>query len=500
MRAGNALPTFNFDNSTERQGFPIPLLDGNLTSLHQRNKVLLTKIHTIIDGFTTSTKYEAADDNTTIGLVDTSGGEQKASSNNTNNVIDSTDAADGTIAPPKDFECAIFWLRIPKTASTTIANTFIRPLFKEGNFTSIELGSNSCITGVGGCATFWNGQHIAGTNHSLAPPYGRKRIQSEQTSKYNQRCFPSPEIDRTTFCHEYDSETSTLNFGPDRHDAELPSKVQAHFDAARITTHVGLDPSLFGWILPPNLMVFSTFRDPLERIFSAFHYGIQFGGGRPGSVDKCNLPGANGPVEWGKRVTKAREIAALENNTAPYQKLMRSYLEDCHLANNNTYVQFLDPDTKDVNVAKQNLEDYVIVGLQNKISETLIRWATIARRSCRGHKHYQRMKNVFDYVNNITADGEVQKFRESPRELNDAHEIARRRLSITQQSNDTDYHDESLNVNNKRETTGTNLISPDFNTLDEDLKETITRFTEEDQKVWKRALELYEMQREWGRQ
>ena len=124
-------------------------------------------------------------------------------------------------------------------------------------------------------------------SQSLAPPYGRKRTASENQSKYNQRCFPSAansEIRRETYCQEYDEKTSTMNFGPNRpqnpkrKNVKLPSKVQAHFDAgAKITTHVGLDPSLFGWVLPPNPMVFSTFRDPLERIFSAFHYGIQFG-------------------------------------------------------------------------------------------------------------------------------------------------------------------------------------------------------------------------------
>ena len=45
-------------------------------------------------------------------------------------------------------------------------------------------------------------------------------------------------------------------------------------------THVAIDTSLFGWVLPQTPMVFSTFRDPVDRLLSSFHYGIQFGGGK----------------------------------------------------------------------------------------------------------------------------------------------------------------------------------------------------------------------------
>lgn len=222
------------------------------------------------------------------------------------------------LAAPKDFDCAIFWLRMPKTASTTIAQTFIRPLFRRGNFTNIELGPNSCVTHVGGCAPYWNKQTSpmrgnmrergnmgmnrnresmnalrtggsrrlsSASNIQYVPPFGRKVPMSEQKSANNRRCFPSESnqnIGRTMQCHEYDPVTSTLNYGkrpPINGRKKQPSKVQGNFNAGpRITTHVGIDPSLFGWVLPPKPMVFSTFRDPLERIFSSFHYGIQFGG------------------------------------------------------------------------------------------------------------------------------------------------------------------------------------------------------------------------------
>ncbi|KAL7476818.1 hypothetical protein ACHAW6_002652 [Cyclotella cf. meneghiniana] len=428
------------------------------------------------------------------------------------------------LAPPKDFDCAIFWLRMPKTASTTIAQTFIRPLFRQGNFTNIEIGPNSCITGLGGCAQIWRQMMVrrrTGQNDmmselraSFAPRYGRKITAPEQASSYNQRCFPSVENlnhNRHTFCQEYDPNTSTLNFGPQRFQDDpnrkkerLPSKVQAHFDAGpRITTHVGIDPSLFGWILPPNPMVFSTFRDPIERLFSSFHYGIQFGGGRPGSVGKCDLPGAGSGKtvdrvkRWGEIVVKAREVATLQNNTAPYQDLLRKYLKTCECANDNAYVQFLDPDTKDVNVAIQNLEDYVIVGLQNEMGETLNRWVNITRRTCRAHKYFRRMETVFaNLFNDMTADGEVKKFRESKIRLDEAT----RRLSVVQHIINGQRTGEDAQKNNTHSSSSISLVAPDFNSLDDDLKEIITRYTAGDQKVWERVLVLYDAQREWGRQ
>lgn len=230
------------------------------------------------------------------------------------------------------------------------------------------------------------------------------------------------------------------------------------------------------------------------------------GGGKPGAVGKCNLPGVKGPVKdrverWGDKVVETREIATLQNNTAPYQNLLRLYLRTCHMANDNAYVQFLDPDTKNVDVAIQNLEDYVIVGLQNDMGETMTRWVNITRRSCRNHKHFTKMETVFaDIFAGMTADGEMKKFRESKITVDEAEEATQRRLSVAQQLLSGKGSEESAQSNNPQPTTGINLISPDFSTLDDDLKELITNFTAGDQKVWQRVLELYEMQREWGRQ
>ena len=439
------------------------------------------------------------------------------------------------VSQERKFDCAVFWLRMPKTASTTVAQTFIRPLFRQGNFTNIDIGPNSCITHVGGCAPFWQNQMAnkkggrlrnlsqqlqtqnSGDMHGLdsstnyVPPFGKKVVISDQQpGTINQRCFPSEEnqkINRPTLCQEYDPITSTLNFGvrPDRKKKRLPSVVQANFDAGpRITTHVGLDPSLFGWILPPNPMVFSTFRDPLERIFSSFHYGIQFGGGRPGAVGKCDLPGVGKiPIQdrvkkWEEKVVKTREIATLQNNTAPYQALLRKYLTTCEVAINNAYVQFLDPDTNDVDVALRNLEEYVIVGLQTDMGETLSRWVNITKQSCSGHKHFRKMERVFaDIFEGMTSDGEVKKFRESKISLNEVPE-SRRRLSLVRQIINTDEAVKNDSIQDEP-AYEISLISPDINSLDKDLKEMIIRYTSGDQVVWKRVLELYEIQRDWGR-
>jgi hypothetical protein len=214
----------------------------------------------------------------------------------------------------------------------------------------------------------------------------------------------------------------------------------------------------------------------------------------------------NAPVQervklWEEKVVKAREIATLQNNTVPYQNLLRQYLKTCEVAVDNAYVQFLDPDTKDVNVAIQNLEEYVIVGLQSEMGETLSRWVNITRRSCKSHEHFGKMEKVFTGIfDGMTEDGEVKKFRESKITLNEAVQ-AQRRLSVVQHiiNQDNEDEDEDVNVDHTKPSTGISLVSPDFNSLDDDLKDMISRFTAGDQKVWKRVLELYELQKDWGK-
>lgn len=384
---------------------------------------------------------------------------------------------------------------------------------------------------IGGGSTGRRLEEVANGDGILyVPPFGKKVPANQSSTKNtntNQRCFPSQvneEMKRQMFCHEYDPVTSTINYGlriePPGRKKKLPTTVTAQFNAGqRITTHVGLDPSLFGWILPPKPMVFSTFRDPLERIFSSFHYGIQFGGDRPGSVGKCDLPGVGKAnikdrvKKWERMVVQTREVATFQNDTGPYRELLRKYLTTCEVAVDNAYIQFLDPDTKDVDVAVRNLEDYVIVGLQNEMGETLRRWVNITRRSCRGHERFDRMEKVFsDITDAVTADGEVKKWRESKVTLNEGNETKTPRLlsAITnsQETINGSRHDSAADnenedvveeIDNTKSSAGINLISPDFNTLDDDLKEMIIRFTAGDQKVWERVLELFEMQRDWGR-
>jgi hypothetical protein len=223
---------------------------------------------------------------------------------------------------------------------------------------------------------------------------------------------------------------------------------------------------------------------------------------------KGDLPGVNkydlkSRVKmWEEMVVKTREIATLQNNTAPYQDLLRKYLNTCKVAVDNAYVQFLDPDTKDVNVAIQNLEDYVIVGLQNDMGESLSRWVNITKRSCKHHKHFKRLQKVYtDIFDGMTAEGEVKKFRESKITITDKAEAKGRRLSAVRNIINTDKIDaKDANSGNAESTTpGTSLVSPDFNSLDEDLKAMITKFTAGDQKVWERVIQLYEIQKEWGR-
>lgn len=97
-----------------------------------------------------------------------------------------------------------------------------------------------------------------------------------------------------------------------------------------LKTHVGLDPSLFGWVLPPRPLVFSTFREPLARFLSGFGYGMTLGAGRPGEVRICELPMEESfdtwkeeREHWERRVVETRKVATARNDTRPYQRLLR---------------------------------------------------------------------------------------------------------------------------------------------------------------------------------
>ncbi|KAL7473015.1 hypothetical protein ACHAXS_013404 [Conticribra weissflogii] len=323
-----------------------------------------------------------------------------------------------------------------------------------------------------------------------------------------QRCFPqSP--GPTLHCYEYDPRTSTMNFGPHRRNPKqmqqrlqrmknpnlplkyippVPSLQTANYDySPSLKTHVGLDPTLFGWILPENPMVFSTFRDPIERLLSSFHYGIQFGGGRPGEVGKCMLPGVEKLEDWQARVVEARKaVDPSRNDTTVYQNVLREYLTECKAAADNAYVQFLDPNTKNVDVALENLEKYVIVGLQTNVEESLERWMNITLRSCRGRPQFPIIKDRLRKEYQVQAG---KKWRAS-----DLLTDSDLKLDGTPKNNDHHKHEKD----GEGEEPTVKLASPKFENFDEDLQRLILEYTSGDAIIFKRVLEMYEEQRHWG--
>ena len=418
--------------------------------------------------------------------------------------------------PKPHFDCAINWLRLPKTASTSVTQSFIQPMSKAGRFTNTELGPNSCIEGVGGCAPYWKGKHWDTTTITRkftpnttdmgdlipAPKY----IGSNNST----RCYPmagpgAPKI----MCSEYDARTMIMNFGPHRRPPKtgasstkkhMPTQLQAKFDIGPMfATHVGLDPSLFGWIMPKHPMVFSTFREPVERLLSSFHYGIQFGGGRPGEVGRCDLPGAGAGKErvnrWNAIVVKAREIATLQHNWTEYQSLLRIYLDTCSMAADNAYVQFLDPYSKDVKRAISNLETYVIVGLQTDLDNTMKRWINITKDSCLRHPHYHDIDGrvLQKILDDMQRNGGFDRKRESTVELKQSHGQNQNGIRRGLMEDGLDATEVT-----PQPTKDIKLTSPDVTKFDDDLQQLIHKLTKGDAIVYQRVLELYEEQRYWG--
>ena len=209
---------------------------------------------------------------------------------------------------PNSYQCALVWLRLPKTASTTVIRRFINPLVNSARLNLAEMGPNTCLTHVGGCTRFWKGWS---TNTSqwegidvqpFAPPYGLPSYDGGKVGDdmiTNQRCFPDSNEDKKVrfYCWEFDRNHSTIFYGPHRKGKKRKTRngktkkvlmvgrndtfTTAEFDLyPSLHSHVAIDTSLFGWVLPQTPMVFSTFRDPVDRLISSFHYGIQYGGGK----------------------------------------------------------------------------------------------------------------------------------------------------------------------------------------------------------------------------
>jgi hypothetical protein len=402
--------------------------------------------------------------------------------------------------PPPSFQCSLVWLRLPKTASTTTAYQFVAPLAKAAEMTNTEIGYNTCISNVGGCAQFWGDK----SRPSLPnPPYVQLRAET------NQRCFPTTTDNNRTKsgirCYEFDAESSTMNFGPYRRSKNknqdplisvVPAIKQAQFNYSPIRAqHVGLDPSLFGWVLPQKPMVISTFRDPIDRLISSFHYGVNYGGGRPGEIKKtiCSYQdlGVSNLKEWQERVVRAREILTLRNEPKYYMLALRTYLNKCRAAVDNVYVQFLDPVTKDVDVALHHLNTYVIVGLQTDMEETLQRWKKIAFNSCNDHPKFQAIKDTLEESAHsvmhrpsiVQVDSQHNGKVVDPLQPEDDSEIA---------ADDTE---------NEGETAAeevVDLVKWRFRFFDDDVKRLMRQLTKHDEVIYKRVLEMYDEQRNWG--
>lgn len=374
---------------------------------------------------------------------------------------------------PTSYQCALVWLRLPKTASTTVVKTFVGPLVKAANFSNTGLGPNTCLSHPSGCTDLW-----------------QRRENQQKGGNNNQRCVLSSNVSVSKIrCWEYDHNHSTIHFGPHlrnpkegktkynkiRHDKTTAADfVTAKFDLhPYLRTHVAIDVSLLGWILPTRPMMFSTFRRPIDRLLSSFHYGIQFGGDLPGQVMKCALPGGADLHEWQSQVISARRVAALEKNLTFYQQALRDYLSVCRYAVDNVYVQFLDPRTKDVDVALQHLEKYFIVGMQSDLEQSLQRWSKIALWSCRDHPNANAILKALTDPNNVGAH-----FRES--------------TSLMKQKE----KDEGTN-NTENLFSSVELASPTIDELEPDLQQLIKILTVYDEIIFRRAEELYDEQGKW---
>ncbi|KAL7538435.1 hypothetical protein ACHAXR_008549 [Thalassiosira sp. AJA248-18] len=144
--------------------------------------------------------------------------------------------------------------------------------------------------------------------------------------------------------------------------------------------------------------------------------------------------------------------------------MLREYLTRCPKATNNSYSQFLDPLTKNLDVALDNLENHVIVGLQNDVEGTLQRWVNITLKACDGHPAYSTMSKTL--AQSIASIG------------------GKRLNSIP-----------STRVQDKDNVV---LSSPSIAQLDEELQHMIQGYIAEDELIYRRAVELYQEQRHFG--
>ena len=394
------------------------------------------------------------------------------------------------------FDCAINWVRIPKTASTSMHLAYMKPIQDAKLFASTYLVENSCVFEPGGCSTYWYDNNDTDVQHGNVSTTAASAAGDasyfgigQRTNRSNipnitnfGRCFPKVR----TFCYEYDQETHTMNFGPQskmiwtmktiKFDANnknetistipkslLTAKNEPYYITPTTSGHISLDTSLFGWILPHNPLIFAVFRGPLQRLISSFQYGISFGANRPGEVAKCDTGGE----KRRHQLLDAINLARTMNDTSKYQSMLKDYLTKCVDASHNAYTRFFDPLTKNVNVAMNHLESHrVIIGLQDKLEETLQRWINITLITCTDHPDFDKLNHT---------------------------------LTVSFEENGKKHVNENKLVLGSGNSTSTSSTSywPNIIEFDIDLQNLIRDCIKEDEVMYKRANELYEEQRDW---
>ena len=232
--------------------------------------------------------------------------------------------------------------------------------------------------------------------------------------------------------------------------------------------------------MPPNPLIFAVFRNPFQRLISSFHYGISFGANRPGKVAICGGVKSKGRRQ---RLLRAINLARMTNDTSVYQSMLREYLTNCIDASHNAYTRFFDPLTKNLKVAMNHLESYnVIVGLQDKLEETLQRWINITLTSCYDHPEFDKLKHAL--VTSFEINGKKR----------------RNENKLILGSGDNESGNNSTTASNNKETTTTSSSSsywPNVSEFDTDLQNLIRDCIKEDEVIFKRVNELYEEQRDW---
>ena len=185
---------------------------------------------------------------------------------NNNNVTTSNNHSSSSYHT-KSYNCSIVWVRIPKTASSTIYKQFMTPLSTW--FVNTYIGPQTCVSNPGGCLLHWNAT-------TLSTPINYNS--SNSSNKINGDEYADLACEE---CFEYNNATKTINYGPidklspflQKHHLQTELWVRKKIDSKNakfllrtveenqgvyspsIYAHVGLHTSLFNSILPSNPLV-----------------------------------------------------------------------------------------------------------------------------------------------------------------------------------------------------------------------------------------------------